>query len=301
MNKSPAFQFYAADFLADENVVAMSLEERGAYITLICFCWREGSIPSDVNRLARLCGVDGSAMAQLWPSLCPAFSQSETEPSRMVHPRLEKERLKQLDRKVERSESGKRGAEKRWTAQQAIENKGNAQSKPKPEKAIGSAIAKPMANDSSSSSSSSSTSNKSESTNVDSDKPTKPPKDERSNHWAVASIRSLIGYYPKKILWDEIIVALGDEPQVERLAECYKAWSRVSGNASNSTWYLDWFVNGIPANRNGTQARSPNNWQQSKTAGNEAEAAEAIRRMEERLKNASGTNETFHQIADNVS
>jgi len=46
-SKSPAFQFYAADYLADENVQLMTLEEEGAYIRALAYCWREGSIPSD--------------------------------------------------------------------------------------------------------------------------------------------------------------------------------------------------------------------------------------------------------------
>ena len=34
-NKSPAFQFYARDFLADMKVQLMSMEQRGMYITLL--------------------------------------------------------------------------------------------------------------------------------------------------------------------------------------------------------------------------------------------------------------------------
>lgn len=48
--KSPAFQFYPADFLADENVIAMSLEDRGALITSIC----EAAMRRDVEALNRL-------------------------------------------------------------------------------------------------------------------------------------------------------------------------------------------------------------------------------------------------------
>lgn len=110
----PAFQFYPGDFLADENVMLMGLAARGAYITLICFCWREGSIPADPGRMARLCGVDGSAMNEVWPEIKPCFKASETDPSRLIHPRLEKERAKQLAFSSERQASGRRGAEKRW-------------------------------------------------------------------------------------------------------------------------------------------------------------------------------------------
>ena len=37
--KSPAFQFYAKEFLSDANQAGMSLQETGAYIRLICFEW----------------------------------------------------------------------------------------------------------------------------------------------------------------------------------------------------------------------------------------------------------------------
>ena len=70
---SPAFQFYPAEFLADENVVLMSNQELGCYVKLMCYCWREGSIPSDVQKIARLCGEDGLAMAELWTAIRPCF------------------------------------------------------------------------------------------------------------------------------------------------------------------------------------------------------------------------------------
>jgi len=112
MTSSPAFQFYPADFLFDENVVLMSLAGRGAYITLLCYCWREGSIPADMTRLGRMCGTDSSAMAQLWSELEACFEKAG---DRYIHPRLEKERIKQQEYKAERSESGKKGALSRWS------------------------------------------------------------------------------------------------------------------------------------------------------------------------------------------
>jgi uncharacterized protein YdaU (DUF1376 family) len=143
--KTPAFQFYPADFLSDENVVLMSNRELGCYIKLMCYCWREGSIPSDLKKIARLCGEDGSAMADLWIAIGVCFEVSGSDESRMVHPRLETERLKQSEFKTERSESGKKGAEARW-------NKGSS----KNSSAMAQPLAQPMANDGSSSSSSSS-------------------------------------------------------------------------------------------------------------------------------------------------
>lgn len=152
--KSPAFQFYAAEFLADENVVLMSNQEVGCYIKLMAYCWREGSIPADVAKIARLCGEDSSAMAQLWLSIKQCFVLANGSHDRLTHPRLEKEREKQSEFKKERAEAGKKGAAARW-------NKGKEDDKASGS-ANGSAMAEGMANDASSSSSSSSMSSPSE-------------------------------------------------------------------------------------------------------------------------------------------
>jgi uncharacterized protein YdaU (DUF1376 family) len=151
MSKSPAFQFYAAEFLADENVVMMSNQELGCYIKLMCYCWREGSIPADISKIAKLCSEDGSAMAQLWLSIGTCFDTATFDADRLVHPRLEKEREKQKAFKDERSAAGKKGAKAKWGA--ASKGDGSANGS-----ANGSAIKEPMAKYGSSSSSSSSSS-----------------------------------------------------------------------------------------------------------------------------------------------
>lgn len=112
--KTPAFQFYPTDFLADENVVLMSNAELGCYIRLICHCWREGSIPSEVAKIARMCGENVQDMTELWPAIMKCFTSSLEETGRLIHPRLQKERLKQLEHRIERAEAGKKGAEARW-------------------------------------------------------------------------------------------------------------------------------------------------------------------------------------------
>src|SRR6185312_11765498 len=55
--KSPAFQFYPNDFLGSGSVAAMTLEEIGAYVLLLCYEWNEGGLPDDLDRLARYCHV----------------------------------------------------------------------------------------------------------------------------------------------------------------------------------------------------------------------------------------------------
>jgi uncharacterized protein YdaU (DUF1376 family) len=105
--QSPAFQFYVGDFLSDGNVGAMSLEECGAYIRLLCFCWREGSLPSHHKRLARLVGVPPGKFRRLWPAIVECFREQD---GRLIHPRLEKERQKQADYRRRQSQAGKASA-----------------------------------------------------------------------------------------------------------------------------------------------------------------------------------------------
>jgi uncharacterized protein YdaU (DUF1376 family) len=112
--KSPAFQFYPRDFLIDGNVAAMSLQERGAYITLLCLCWQEQTLPTDPKRLAHMVGVGAPAFSKLWPALKTCFQEVD---GRLVHPRLEKERDKQRQRRELAKENGHRGAAHRWQAQ----------------------------------------------------------------------------------------------------------------------------------------------------------------------------------------
>ena len=56
-NKSPAFQFYARDFLADMKVQLMSMEQRGMYITLLSYAWIENGIPNDPRSFVETSGI----------------------------------------------------------------------------------------------------------------------------------------------------------------------------------------------------------------------------------------------------
>src|SRR6185369_16029849 len=107
--KSPAFQFYPKDFLTDGHVVGMTLAERGAYITLLCLCWTEGSLPSDIGALARRCHVSVAAFTRLWPALEPCFSGSGESDGRLVQPRIERERQKQETYRAMKAAAGKLG------------------------------------------------------------------------------------------------------------------------------------------------------------------------------------------------
>jgi len=120
--KSPAFQFYAAEWLADENVRLMTLEETGAYIDALAICWREGSIPACPEMLARLigkgCSTDVATVVQRVFNIRCASECSSVE--RLKHKRLEIEREKQRARSEQQAAAGKRSAEiKRETQEKA--------------------------------------------------------------------------------------------------------------------------------------------------------------------------------------
>lgn len=108
--QSPAFQWYAAEYLSDELVQLMSLEEEGAYIRLLSYCWREGSIPFDDELLSRLCKGASTTVVRVVKG---CFNQSPTDPLRMVHKRLEEEREKQRKWREKSAEGGRKSAKKR--------------------------------------------------------------------------------------------------------------------------------------------------------------------------------------------
>ena len=52
--KLPHFSFYAGDHMSEMS--GLFIDERGAYISLICYQWENGSIPTgDLRRLAAIC------------------------------------------------------------------------------------------------------------------------------------------------------------------------------------------------------------------------------------------------------
>ena len=129
--KSPAFQFYPMDFLADGNVMAMSLSQRGAYITLLCLCWREGSIPNDPAQLAKILSVPQICMTGMWKLLRQCFTD---DGGRLIHPRIERERQKQKFFREIRSAAGRLGGRPKQTESKPKANGKQTESKPKAKK-----------------------------------------------------------------------------------------------------------------------------------------------------------------------
>lgn len=108
--KSPAFQFYAAEWISDEHVSMMSLEEEGAYIRLLAYCWREGSISSDLESLSRLCKGGSTTLIAV---VAKRFQPHPNLSDRLVHPRLELEREKQRKWREKSAEGGRASGQTR--------------------------------------------------------------------------------------------------------------------------------------------------------------------------------------------
>lgn len=109
----PWFKIYAAETLSDENFSSWTVEQRGIWFTLLCHCWKEGSIPSDTDKLARLCGCDARAFLGHWSGIAHRFHE-HTDPSRLVSLRLEFERQNSVDEAQAKSNHGRKGANARW-------------------------------------------------------------------------------------------------------------------------------------------------------------------------------------------
>lgn len=102
---APFFKFYQKDFIA--STVAMSAEEVGAFIRLLCYQWEHGSIPDDVEKLARIGGCSSNAIASVLHKFCTRSA------SGLQSARMEEERASM----IEHAEKKRANAFKRWAGE----------------------------------------------------------------------------------------------------------------------------------------------------------------------------------------
>lgn len=67
MSVPPAFQFYASDWA--HSVSEFTLEERGAYITLLAWSWERGPVPNDLRRIALILHVSTAKAKRVWEAV----------------------------------------------------------------------------------------------------------------------------------------------------------------------------------------------------------------------------------------
>lgn len=244
---SPAFQFYASDFLSDENVITMSLAARGAYITLLCHAWKAGSIPADSKRIAKLCGCHEVEMAELWQELSCCFVSHPSLPDRLVNRRMEEERNKQIERVAERTKAGKKGADTRWSGKTPVNvvdvKQADSTAIAKLSQTHSTATDLPLAKNSLSSSSSSSISTSSSKEGM-ADAPPAPG----SKHAAVEAYRRVNLRYPAAEDMQKIIDAVGDD--VETYAEALNDWRAKAQEHNAKPHAKKWNPAGVDAGLN---------------------------------------------------
>jgi len=127
--RTPAFQFYPNEFLGSSKVRRMSMSERGIYITLLCSCWLDGSLPTNLTEIAETLHIKEPQFRKVWAHvLHECFTDRG---GRLVNTRLEVERKKQADYRKKQKENAAKGWDGRRnaTASPPLES-GNAGGQP---------------------------------------------------------------------------------------------------------------------------------------------------------------------------
>lgn len=78
-DRFPWFPMYAADWLTSPAVLAMTLEQQGAYMRLLCIAWNAGrdepSVTADPRELGRVLGLPAAKWAKIGPAIVACFEQ----------------------------------------------------------------------------------------------------------------------------------------------------------------------------------------------------------------------------------
>jgi uncharacterized protein YdaU (DUF1376 family) len=110
VRKSPAFQFYAADFLSGTN--RFTLEQRGAMITLLCDSWEHGPLSLDPAVLARSLGLTKAKFLGIWEIVGRKWKRTDAG---YINLKLESVRAE----RIAFSELQSARAQKRWAKDDA--------------------------------------------------------------------------------------------------------------------------------------------------------------------------------------
>ena len=122
--QSPAFQFYANDWISDPNRLKLNLEEQGAYILLYCHCWRGFRIEYDMEILSKMCNCRLDKIKLIIPKIEHLFLKEKGKDGKtyLVCKQAEEERKEQQLNRKRRSVAGKIGANKRWSEENLRED-----------------------------------------------------------------------------------------------------------------------------------------------------------------------------------
>lgn len=117
--KSPAYQWYPRDYMADPIVITMTLEQEGAYRRLMDVCWLERGLPTNVDELWRIAKAPSrdAFIRRIWNVVGRKF---QLKKGKFQHRRLDRERAKQSKTSKERQIAAFKMHEKRRSKSSAI-------------------------------------------------------------------------------------------------------------------------------------------------------------------------------------
>ena len=73
------------------------------------------------------------------------------------------------------------------------------------------------------------------------------PEDPRRHHPAIVAVNEVVGLYPPKEIWDEIIDSLGMDIDTGKLKLCFTKWRARGYNKTNYAGFISWYHDGVPA------------------------------------------------------
>ena len=115
MGKSPAFLFYANDWLSSTRRAMMTPEQRASYIDLLCYQWNDDdcSLPDDDEALSMLSGMGERWLNGGCRLLRECFPPHPTQAGRVANPRLLEIRRERDEWSHKSSKGGKQSAKNR--------------------------------------------------------------------------------------------------------------------------------------------------------------------------------------------
>ena len=96
-----------ADYLSDENVIAMTIEQEGMYWRLMMHCWIKGVIPKNAEGISKICkGMDIKRVKLNWESIKMCWKICPENPDFLIHPRIKRdmEKIKLLEGTISMAE-----------------------------------------------------------------------------------------------------------------------------------------------------------------------------------------------------
>lgn len=116
--KSSGFSFSPSEYLANQQIQMMSLEEEGVYIRLLSYCWQNGSVPKDPEQAARLVGKGASTTVVA--SVLRMFHATQN-PQELTHFDLQQQKERLTQWKEKSAAGGRKSAATRKGGQTTLD------------------------------------------------------------------------------------------------------------------------------------------------------------------------------------